>query len=154
MIHMSAKEYQAILKQRATQKPRKYRNKHVFVYKDGYVSEIKDLPNHGGVIEKYDSAKEYQRGCELNLLERAGKIHNLRKQVPLLVHEAPSEPSGDRRAPIWYKADYVYTEAGKTIVEDVKGIDRKTGKPKTTEAFRLKWKILQSKYTDFEFRIY
>ena len=33
----------------------------------------------------WDSEKEYHRWCELKLLERAGKIFNLQRQVPYVI---------------------------------------------------------------------
>ena len=48
----------------------------------------------------------------------------------------------------------MYERDGEKIVEDVKGQDDETGKYKMTEAFRLKWKLLQAKYPDFKFEIY
>lgn len=53
---------------------------------------------------------------------------------------------------IVYKADFCYLDAqGKTIVEDVKGFDSKSGKYMQTEAFRLKWKLLKAKYPEYHF---
>jgi len=75
----------------------------------------------------FDSQREYQRWCELRLLERAGSIQHLRRQVefPLYVHgHVLGELVGH------YVADFVYTEystaeavRGQTslVVEDVKG---------------------------------
>ena len=65
---------------------------------------------------KYDSEKEYNRYCELKLLERAGIIKDLQRQV-----EYELLPKQDGERAVKYKADFVYTENGKQIVEDVKG---------------------------------
>ena len=55
---------------------------------------------------------------------------------------------------IVYKADFCYSDAqGKTIVEDVKGFDSKSGKYMQTEAFRLKWKLLKAKVSRIPFRV-
>ena len=48
----------------------------------------------------------------------------------------------------------LYERDGETIVEDVKGQDKKTGKLQMTEAFRLKWKLLQAKYPQYKFELY
>lgn len=64
----------------------------------------------------FDSIKEHRRWCELKLLERAGKIKNLERQVEF---ELIPAISGLRK--IIYRADFVYTENGKRVVEDVKG---------------------------------
>ena len=153
MIHMTAAEYQLMLQQNKGRST-KYHNKYVYVYEDGYVCNEKDLPNHGKILERADSVKEYRRGCELKLLERSGRISDLRKQVPLIVKEGFQDGSGKTHRAVTYKADFVYVSQGKTVVEDVKGVDKATGKPQTTEAFRLKWKLLQERYREYEFRIY
>lgn len=80
----------------------------------------------------YDSQKEYRRFCELQLLERAGAIHDLKRQVEYVLIPAQREPDkvGVRggiikgktiELAVKYVADFVYTEDGKTVVEDVKG---------------------------------
>lgn len=153
MITMSAKEYQAMLQKQASAAP-KYRNKYVYIYEDGLVCHEKDFVGHGKVLERVDSVKEYNRGKELELLAKAGHIQNLQKQVSLMIQDAFVDKCGKNHRATTYQADFVYEKDGVTIVEDVKGIDRKTGKIRTTEAFRLKWKLLQSKYPEYEFRIY
>lgn len=88
--------------------------------------------------ETYDSKKEYQRACELSLLERAGRIANLRRQVKFLLIPTQREPDeiGPRGGvkkgkviehEVAYLADFVYTdlETGETVVEDTKGIRTK-----------------------------
>lgn len=82
--------------------------------------------------ETYDSRKEFRRAKELELLELAGEIRNLRRQVKYILIPAqrgPEEigPRGGRRpGPLLerecsYVADFVYEENGETVVEDVKG---------------------------------
>ena len=149
--HMSAKEYQEMLRRK---KPSKYLNEKVYVYEDGFVSDSPKLTAHGNIIEKYDSRKEYARSRELLLLKRAGKISGLKRQAELVVQEAFTTPDGKKHRTIVYKADFMYERDGEKIVEDVKGQDDETGKYKMTEAFRLKWKLLQAKYPDFKFEIY
>lgn len=150
---MSAKEYQAMLHKQESSSP-KYHNKYVYVYEDGLVCNEKSLTGHGKVLERVDSIKEYNRGKELELLAKAGRIQNLRKQVPLVIQDTFVDKHGKNHRAATYQADFMYEQDGAVIVEDVKGIDRKTGKIRTTEAFRLKWKLLQSRYPDYEFRIY
>ena len=48
---------------------------------------------------------------------------------------------------------YVDSLTGQTICEDVKAVDRKTGKVITTALFRSKWKGALRLYPDIEFRI-
>lgn len=71
----------------------------------------------------FDSKKEAKRYSELLLLERAGAIHDLRTQVKYVL--IPSQRSKETGKVIErecsYKADFVYTEGGETVVEDVKG---------------------------------
>lgn len=64
----------------------------------------------------FDSRREANRYAELKLLQRAGKIKNLRRQVPFELI-----PSQDGERAVKYIADFVYEENGKEIVEDVKG---------------------------------
>ena len=67
----------------------------------------------------FDSKREASRWQELKLLEAAGRISNLRRQVPYVL--APSVVLDGRRKPaLRYFADYVYVEDGKEVVEDVK----------------------------------
>jgi len=151
---MTAKEYQQMLREQAKKKPSKHHNKFVYVYEDGFIATEKELPGHGKVIEKYDSVKEFHRYRELQLMERAGAISDLHRQVPMLIQDKFKDSSGKWHKAIVYKADFTYKEKGKEVVEDVKGIDRKTGRPQTTESFRMKWKLLLAKYPEKEFRIY
>jgi hypothetical protein len=74
----------------------------------------------------YDSRKEAQRAQELRLMLRAGIISNLREQVPYELIPAQKNEYGKiiERAVI-YKADFVYEEKGKTVVEDTKGVRTK-----------------------------
>lgn len=73
----------------------------------------------------FDSAKEARRYAELRLLERAGQIFNLQRQVPFVL--IPKQVRGGKtiERPVVYKADFVYTENGQEIVEDTKGMRTK-----------------------------
>ena len=139
-----------------TEKPHaKYRNHKVFIHTDGTADIERDEVHHGKVIRVYDSIKEYRRHKELQLLEKAGKINGVMWQFPLVIQESFSY-RGERIRGITYKADFKYTDAesGETIIEDVKGQDHHTGKYLTTEAFRLKWKLLKQRYPEFNFRLF
>jgi hypothetical protein len=72
--------------------------------------------------EVYDSVKEYRRHDELKLLEKAGRITNLQRQVPfeLIPKQRNSTGKVVERA-CNYIADFVYEQDGQRIVEDVKG---------------------------------
>lgn len=75
----------------------------------------------------FDSKKEANRYKELRLLEKAGAIKDLRTQVKFtLIPSQRDEATGkviERECS--YKADFVYEEDGKTVVEDVKGFRTK-----------------------------
>lgn len=84
----------------------------------------------------FDSVKEYRRFCELSLLEKAGAITELQRQVEFVLIPAQREPDrvGVRGGKIKgktieqavkYVADFVYTENGKKVVEDTKGFRTK-----------------------------
>lgn len=130
----------------------KYRNQKVYLYKSGVAVNEKD-DRLGQIIAVFDSEREYKRCLELQMLERAGLIHELKRQVPLVIQEE-FEYRGSQVNPIVYLADFCYMENGESVVEDVKGFDQKTGKHITTEGFNLKWKLLKARYPDRLFRIY
>lgn len=91
----------------------------------------------------FDSKKEANRFQELKLLARGGIISDLKMQVRFLI--CPKE-GGNKRAR-YYVADFVYTEGGKTIIEDVKSeITRKNA------VYSLKKALVQWQYPDYEFR--
>lgn len=86
--------------------------------------------NIDGIV--FDSKKEATRYCELKLMERAGQIKNLELQKPFELIPSQREPSTMSKTgkeklgrvierSCCYIADFVYTENGKTIVEDTKG---------------------------------
>lgn len=70
----------------------------------------------------FDSRREYRRYQELLLLQRAGKISELRRQVKYEL--LPSQRLNGKcvERPLYYIADFVYTkDNGEVVVEDVKG---------------------------------
>ena len=72
---------------------------------------------------KFDSKKEANRYQELKLMQRAGIIRDLQRQVKYVL--IPSQKGDDGRVierPCTYIADFVYVdENGKKVVEDTKG---------------------------------
>ena len=90
-----------------------------------------------GII--FDSRKEARRYQELLLLQRAGVIKSLQRQVKYVLIPAQYESferygkNGQELTPgkkliereCAYVADYVYVEDGKTVVEDTKGMKTK-----------------------------
>lgn len=73
----------------------------------------------------FDSQKEAQRYAELKLLERAGQIHSLRRQVKYELIPAQKIHGRTVERACSYIADFVYEENGQTVVEDVKGFRTK-----------------------------
>ncbi len=94
----------------------KYRNKRVVV--DGI---------------SFDSKKEAARYKELRMLERAGIISGLQLQVPF---ELIPKQNGERACT--YKADFVYEQNGKKVVEDTKGMK--------TDVYKIKRKLMLYRY--------
>lgn len=81
---------------------------------------------------RFDSKREARRWLELQLLERAGLISELRRQVrfDLVVNQQPV---------CAYLADFTYQEHGAVVVEDVKSIATKR-----LPVYRLKKKLLKA----------
>lgn len=86
----------------------------------------------------FDSIKEYRRFCELRLLERAGEVAGLRRQVKFILIPAQREfcneiyakgkkkgcfkPGKLLEQECSYIADFVYTDKDRRqVVEDTKG---------------------------------
>ena len=89
----------------------------------------------------FASQKEADRWRELKLLERAGKITELRRQVPFLLIPTQREFCSeiDKKGKVLerkcsYYADFVYMQNGKQIVEDAKG--------KRTDEYVIKRKLM------------
>lgn len=93
---------------------------------------------------EFDSKVESNRYMELKLLQRAKRISNLQLQPRFLLQDS-FRKNGKTYKKIEYIADFMYTENGKTIVEDVKGMK--------TEVFKLKQKLFEKKYADLELKI-
>lgn len=87
----------------------------------------------------FDSKSEARRYKDLKILERAGKITDLKLQpvFPLLLSDKETRN---------YKADFMYfeKETGKTVVEDVKGVK--------TPVYKLKKVRFLHLYPQYDFR--
>ena len=109
--------------------------------------------------EIFDSKKEFIRWCELRILERAGKISCLKRQVTFELIPSQREEStevykaGPQKGlpkpgaviekPCKYVADFIYCDAdGKTVVEDVKGYK----KGAAYDLFAIKRKLFLQRY--------
>ena len=70
---------------------------------------------------KFDSRKEARRWSELLILEQAGAIQNLQRQVKYEL--LPAQRIGGKVAEraVHYVADFVYEQDGAVVVEDTKG---------------------------------
>lgn len=88
--------------------------------------------------ETFDSKKEYNRYCELSLLQRAGAIADLKRQVKFVLIPAQYEKVWNDKKKQYvngkclerecaYIADFVYTDlkTGLQTVEDTKGFKTK-----------------------------
>lgn len=86
----------------------------------------------------YDSAKEARRAAELERMQAAGQITELRRQVAFVLAPAVRFPDEVRqKPPIRYFADFSYVQNGVTIIEDVK-----SAPTKKKESYRLKKHLL------------
>ena len=103
--------------------------------------------------QTFDSKKEYNRYRELLLLVKAGKIHDLFRQVKYELvpaqyetYERFSDKTGKRltdgkrcvEKAVYYIADFVYWEGDQEIVEDTKGVK--------TEAYIIKRKLMLERH--------
>lgn len=98
----------------------------------------------------FDSKHEYERFRELLLLQRAGKIHDVMRQVKFELvpaqyetYERRSQKTGKRlqdgqrcvEKAVNYIADFVYWEGDQMVVEDAKGV--------RTEGYIIKRKLMR-----------
>lgn len=118
----------------------------------GYVNmNYRKYNNQNQIVagKKFASKKEARRYSELLLLEKAGKISDLRTQVKFVLVPTQREPDviGPKggitpgkmlEKEAAYIADFVYTENGVEIVEDSKGF--------RTDVYRLKRKLMRYFY--------
>lgn len=91
----------------------------------------------------FDSEKEYRRWRELKLMERAGEIHSLQRQVPFVVIPAQRDDRGKLvEREVRYIADFTYREKcdNRLVVEDTKSSATKT------REYVLKRKLLLYRY--------
>ena len=97
--------------------------------------------------ETFDSMKEYNRFCELRMMQRAGLITDLQRQVKYILIPTQREPDtigkrgGVKQGKLLekecaYIADFVYKENGETVVEDTKSEATKT------ESYIIKRKLM------------
>lgn len=78
---------------------------------------------------KFDSRKEANRWCELQLMQKAGEIYELQRQVPFVVLPAQRDENGKLiEREVKYVADFTYRVKGvnRLVVEDTKSKATKT----------------------------
>lgn len=89
----------------------------------------------------FDSRKEYNRYCELLLLERGGYISDLKLQVKYVLIPAQKDENGKvLETKCSYVADFVYFDkkTQRTVVEDTKGF--------RTKDYIIKRKLMLERY--------
>ena len=87
----------------------------------------------------FDSKREGQRYQELRLMERAGEISGLERQVTFPLLPRMKAPNGKVVQGVKYIADFVYRDRhGALVVEDAKGYK--------TKEYVLKKKLLLDRY--------
>ena len=113
---MTAEEYVKMRKNQMSRK-RKYSNEPVYT---------------NGI--RFDSKHEGNRYQELLLMQRAGKIKDLRLQVKFELIPAQRTATGKYVPPVTYTADFVYERNGQFVAEDAKGFK--------TDVYKLKKKLM------------
>lgn len=87
----------------------------------------------------FDSQREAARWQQLCLMEKAGRITDLQRQVKYVLLPAQKDRSGKViEKQLTYVADFVYKQNGQTVVEDSKGY--------RTEVYRIKRKLMLWRY--------
>ena len=125
---MPQTEEMSIAEYRKLTTPRKYGNKKIEI--DGY---------------QFDSLAEAERYKQLKLMEQAGAISDLRLQPRYELQRGFTDNEGNRQRAIVYVGDFAYSENGKWIIEDTKGVE--------TPVFKLKKKMMLFLYPHYRLRI-
>lgn len=96
----------------------------------------------------FDSKKEYKRSLELAMLEKAGIITSLNKQVPITLLEPFTDSGGIKERGIKYIADFIYydREKKRLVIEDVK-----SPITKKLPAYIIRRKLVKHFYPDYLF---
>lgn len=92
--------------------------------------------------ETFDSSKEADRFGELLLMQSAGKIFDLQRQVKFELIPPQERPDGKREFPVHYIADFTFTDSKGYHVEDVKGYR----KGAAYREFVIKRKLMLQRY--------
>ena len=87
---------------------------------------------------RFDSKREANRWAELRLMERAGQIQKLKRQVKYLLIPSQYRDGKCIERECSYLADFVYVKDGHLVVEDCKGF--------RTPEYKLKRKLMLERY--------
>lgn len=87
---------------------------------------------------RFDSKREANRWLELRMLERAGKIEKLKRQVKYLLIPSQYRDGKCIERECSYLADFVYVKDGHLVVEDCKGF--------RTPEYKIKRKLMLQLY--------
>lgn len=87
---------------------------------------------------KFDSKKEHIRFMELQIMQKAGIIKDLKRQVKYELIPSQRVAGKVVERSVSYIADFEYTEAGQKVVEDVKGLK--------TDVYIIKRKLMLQRY--------
>ena len=102
------------------------------------LKEQKQSKYHNQKIEidgqKFDSKHEANRWIELKYMERVGLITDLYRQFPFKLLPGQRRNGKQVERPIYYYADFVYTQNGELVVEDAKGVK--------TDVYKIKKKLM------------
>lgn len=92
----------------------------------------------------FDSKKEAERYFNLCMLQKAGVIKDLKRQVEFELIPAHKKKNGKTERNCIYKADFTYTktETGESVTEDVKGCR----KGAAYQNFVIKRKLMLDRY--------
>ena len=92
---------------------------------------------------KFPSQLEAKRYTELKMMQRSGRISNLKLQ-PRFELQPSFKKNGKTYRKIEYVADFQYLDnkTKKTVIEDTKGFE--------TDVFKIKLKMFEYKYPNLE----
>jgi hypothetical protein len=121
------------------------------------VKQDKSISKYLNVKQKidniwFDSKKEANRYSELKLLSRGGEVKDLKTHPKFKIHDEFRDWEGKHYLPVYYKADFEYSEKKKVkdcwkwikTIEDVKGMK--------TAVYLLKKKLFLAKYKQYQFK--
>lgn len=97
--------------------------------------------NHKTVVDgiTFDSKKEADRWAELQMLDRAGLISDLKRQVRFEI--VPKvKGNGETSRARYYVADFTYIQEGQKVIEDVKSPATRADKVYSLKKALMVWK--------------